>query len=131
MRHILAALLLMITPALAQTPPLALVGTTPTSVPGTDVTLQLTNITDQRCPANVTCVWQGMIRLELAVTAGSNAPEPVILCNACEGASPDAVVKGGYILHLREVFPSTTDLALLGRPTEIADYTITLDVGIQ
>jgi hypothetical protein len=131
MRRILTALVLTVTPALAQTPPLALFGTTPTPVPGTDVTVQLTGVTDQRCPVDVACVWQGMIRLELAVTAGTNAPEPVILCNTCEGAGPDAVVTGGYKMHLREVFPSTADLAVLGHDPVLADYTITLDVGIQ
>jgi hypothetical protein len=131
MRLILAALALTMSPALAQTPPLALFGTTPTTVPGADVTLQLTGITDARCPADVTCVWEGMIRVELTVTAGMNAPEPVILCNACQGAGPDAVVTGGYKLHLRQVFPSTADLALLWRDPVLADYTVTLDAGIQ
>jgi hypothetical protein len=130
MRLILIALALTLTPAFGQTPPVALFGTTPTTLPGTDVTIQLTGITDQRCPADVACVWEGMIRLELAVTAGDNAPEPVILCNACPDGGRKAVVSG-YTLALREVFPSTADLALLERPPVLTDYTITLDVGFE
>lgn len=130
MRCILAVLMLTLSPARDQTPPLALFGTTPAAVPGTDLTIQLTGITDQRCPVDLACVWQGMIRLELAVTAGTNTPAPIVLCSACAGAGPGAVVFG-YKLVLREVFPSTTDLALLGRAAEPTDDTITLDVGIE
>lgn len=93
-------------------------------VPGTGVTLLLSGVTDQRCPGEVDCFWEGMIRAEITVSTAMTVEE-VVLCNLCVGAS-DLATAGGLALGLVSLAPSTGDLAALGRAPELRDYGLTV-----
>lgn len=106
-------------------PELSLTGGTTTPLPDTGVTLTLTGITDQRCPADVDCYWEGMIRAEITVTAGATSEE-IVLCNLCDGATGLATA-GGLTIGLLALAPSTEELAKLGREPALSDYTLTVN----
>ncbi|MFM7445810.1 MAG: hypothetical protein ACKO2N_18210 [Tabrizicola sp.] len=106
-------------------PQLTLAGGEPTQVPDTDITLQVTKIEDQRCPAGVDCVWAGMIRVQLTVSTPA-AKQEITLCNECDDAS-DLATAAGQTFGLIGLQPSTEDLAKLGRAPELADYEVTVN----
>jgi hypothetical protein len=108
-------------------PELTLTGGTAARVPDTEVVLQLTGITDQRCPADVDCYWEGMIRAEITVTAASG-PVPIVLCNLCDDATGLATA-AGLTFGLVGLAPSVEDLAKLGRAPVPADYRLTVNYG--
>lgn len=115
-----ALLCLLAAPVPADT--LRLRGGTPTPVSGTALSLTLTDVQDQRCPPEVDCYWEGMIRLTLTVAPTGGTVETVVLCNLCDGATREATV-AGHILSLTGLDPTTADLAALGRAITLADYT--------
>ena len=94
----------------------------------TGVMVRFTGITDQRCPSNVDCFWEGMMRVELTIARGGAAAKPVIVCNLCEGGTRD-VVAGGQRFSLRGLAPPTEVLDALGRAPELTDYTVTLAIA--
>jgi hypothetical protein len=106
-------------------PQLALAGGEATAVPDTDITLLVTRVEDQRCPAGVDCIWEGMIRVRLTVSTPTSKQE-ITLCNRCEDAS-DLAPAAGLTFGLIGLQPSTEDLAKLGRAPELADYTVTVN----
>jgi hypothetical protein len=125
----LAFLCLLAAPAPAET--LRLTGGTPTPVPGTELRVTLTEVQDQRCPPDVDCYWEGMIRISLMVYYDLHrapAAFPIFLCNLCDGATRQMTTEG-FTFALEGLEPSTADLAALGRPVELADYTVLVTVG--
>ena len=106
-------------------PQLTLAGGEPTAVPDTDITLILTEVEDQRCPAGVDCVWAGMIRVHLTVSTPT-AKQEITLCNQCDDASGLATV-AGQTFGLVGLAPSTKELAKLGRAPVLADYVVTVN----
>jgi hypothetical protein len=96
-------------------------------IPDTGVTLLLTGITDQRCPAGVDCVWEGMIRAEISVTQNQELTE-VILCNQCDDGE-SLVAVAGLSIGLVGLAPSTETLAKLGREPLLLDYQLTVNYG--
>jgi hypothetical protein len=91
-------------------------------VPGTDITLTLTEVEDQRCPAGVDCFWEGMIRVHLTVSTPT-AKQVILLCNQCEDAT-DLATAAGRTFGLVGLEPSTEALAKLGRAPELGDYRV-------
>ena len=108
-------------------PQLRLPGGEPTRVPGTDITLTLTEVEDQRCPTGVDCVWEGMIRVHLAVMPDGTFQD-ITLCNRCEDAA-DLSTAAGQTFGLVGLAPSTEELAKLGRTPALTDYTLTVNYG--
>jgi hypothetical protein len=106
-------------------PQLTLEGGEPTPVPDTNITLILTEVEDQRCPAEVDCVWAGMIRVHLTVSTPT-AKQEIILCNQCDDAS-DLALAAGQTFGLIGLAPSTEELAKLGRAPVLADYEVTVN----
>ena len=96
------------------------------AIPDTGVTLLLTAITDQRCPPDVDCFWEGMIRAEISVLAGMEEPAQIVLCNLCEDGEGMATV-AGLSVGLVSLAPSTDVLAKLGRAPVLADYELTVN----
>jgi hypothetical protein len=96
-------------------------------IPDTGVTLLLTGITDQRCPAGVDCVWEGMIRAEISVTQNQELTE-VILCNQCDDGE-SLVAVAGLSIGLVGLAPSTETLAKFGREPLLSDYQLTVNYG--
>jgi hypothetical protein len=97
-------------------------------IPETGVTLLLTRIDDSRCPADVDCVWEGMIRAEITVMTTAPDLTQIVLCNACDDASGLATV-AGLTFGLVSLAPSMVDLAKLGRPPLVTDYALTVNYG--
>jgi len=97
-------------------------------IPGTGISLILTEVTDHRCPPGVTCVWEGLIRAEITVMPPLPGPQQITLCNLCEGASRSATT-AGLTLTLVSLAPSTEDLAKLGRAPRLPDYELTVYVN--
>ena len=107
--------------------PLRLPGGVATPLPGTDITLLLTHVTDQRCPADVACVWQGMVRAKISVLSGMADRGTILLCNDCaEGASTARI--GDITLHYVSLDPPRSVLAPLARNPRLSDYTLHITV---
>lgn len=106
-------------------PQLKVPGGEPTAVPKTEITLLLTEVEDQRCPAGVDCVWEGMIRVHLTVSTPTSKQE-IVLCNQCDDAT-DLAPAAGVTFGLIGLAPSTEELAKLGREPELADYVVTVN----
>jgi hypothetical protein len=125
MRLILALLALL--PTIAHATEIEVAANTPTPVPATDIILTLTDVTDQRCPSTADCFWEGMIRVEIAVAKGTDAPQTIMLCNRCDDAVRDTVVYGTKVA-LRRLAPGREVLDPLNRNPMLSDYTVTVDV---
>lgn len=108
-------------------PQLTLPGGAPVAVPDTDITLTLTEVEDQRCPAEVDCFWEGMIRVHLTVSTPV-AKQEILLCNLCDNAT-DLAAAAGVRFGLIGLDPSTGDLAKLGRAPVLGDYRLTVNYG--
>jgi hypothetical protein len=125
MRLIVALLALL--PTIAHATEIDIAANTPTPIPGTDTVMTLTGVTDQRCPSMADCFWEGMIRVEIAVTKGTDAPRTIVLCNRCDDAVRDTVLYGQTIA-LRRMAPGREVLDPLNRNAVLSDYTVTVDV---
>ena len=134
MHALLAAALLTLiaSVAMAETelaqPEVILQGGLTTTVPDTGATLLLSDITDQRCPSNVECFWEGMIRAEVTVTPPTGAATEIVLCNLCDDGSRSATV-AGLDLTLVALSPTKDDVGALGRDPLLADYALTVAYG--
>ena len=95
-------------------------------VPDTGVILLLTGITDQRCPPEVDCFWEGMIRAEITVMAETQELTQIILCNQCDDGQ-GLVTVAGLTIGLVGLAPSTAELAKHGRPPLLTDYELTVN----
>lgn len=129
MRLILALIttLLLPTLALAKDQTLQLTGGTTTQIPGSDLSLTLTNVQDSRCNPLADCVWEGMIRVTIAVSGGKSAPQTIDLCNMCDGATRKATI-AGWTVELVRLEPSQDLLYAMNRLTVLQDYTVELMV---
>lgn len=109
-------------------PRLELKGGEGTPIPDTGLVLLVTGLTDQRCPAEVDCFWEGMIRVELTVLGPKADLQDIVLCNQCADGS-NLVTVGELTIGLVGLAPSTVDLARLGRAPVLTDYVVTLSYG--
>jgi hypothetical protein len=92
----------------------------------TGVTLLLTNVDDARCPPDVECYWEGMIRAEITVMTAQSELVQIVLCNLCDDGQ-GLVTVAGLTLGLVGLAPSTKDLAKLGRAPLLTDYALTVN----
>lgn len=121
-------------PAWADDLTLAVTGGTPLILPeggvlgldGPGVELEIIAVTDQRCPSDIECYWEGMIRVELTVTSG-DIVDTLILCNACDDGHRDGAA-AGYAFTLFRVDPARDALLRLDRMPVPSDYTLLLTV---
>jgi hypothetical protein len=80
---------------------------------------------DSRCPVGVECVWPGQVRIDLAVSRGSEALKIIQL--ASQAGKPELAEKplGDLYIRLVKVEPAkTTD-----RELKLSDYKITLTIS--
>jgi hypothetical protein len=103
-------------------------GGVPTPIPGTALTVVLSDVTDQRCPADVDCVWEGMIRAEITVLTGAGATRTFTLCNACDTAGVPQVI-AGKTFALGELRPNREFFRPLSRNAILSDYTLEVIVS--
>jgi hypothetical protein len=127
MLRTLAALLCLATPALADQI-IDLQGGVPTPIPGTDLTVMFSAITDNRCPSNTTCAWEGMIKAEITVLTGTRTPTTLILCNACDEAGIPQTV-AGKTFTLGKLSPTPEFLSLVSRTIDLELYTLQVTVS--
>jgi hypothetical protein len=92
---------------------------------GTDITLLVTQVDDARCPPDVDCYWEGMIRVELTVSTPTSQEE-IVLCNQCDDGGYTAEAAGRRF-GLVALAPSTEELAKLGRAPVLGDYLVTVN----
>lgn len=116
-------------PAAAETPPgariLALPGDREVVDPVTGAAFTLTAVADQRCPPDVLCYWEGMIRLEIEVRLAPDDSRKIILCNICADGRRSADLPG-MVLRLEGLEPSTAELARRARLPVLQDYTASI-----
>jgi hypothetical protein len=106
-------------------PEITLTGGEAQGVPDTDITLVVTKVDDARCPPDVDCYWEGMIRVELTVLTPTSKQE-IVLCNQCDDGAYTAEAAGRRF-GLIGLAPSTAELAKLGRAPELGDYLVTVN----
>lgn len=125
---ILAGLVTFGLPVAADPVPVALPGGAVVAVEGTSLHLRLTGVTDQRCPADVACVWEGMVQLTLTINPGGPDAQDVVVCNACEDGTATAT-DAGYVIIYRRLEPARSVIENLGRVPVLADYGVLVRVG--
>lgn len=111
-------------------PELTLKGGEGQMIPDTGVTLLLTRVDDQRCPPEVDCYWEGMIRAEITVMTPKQELTQIVLCNQCADGE-GLVTVAGLTIGLVALAPSTEELAQLGRPPLLTDYALTVNYGSE
>lgn len=121
------ALALAALPLAAETPPaeprpLDLPGDRDVTDPASGAVFRLTEVTDQRCPHDVECYWEGMMRVGIAVQLASGEHHEVILCNLCDEGGRTAEL-AGITLRFEGLEPSTAALAERARLPVLQDYT--------
>lgn len=109
-------------PVLAEPSPVALPGGAVLAIEGPGIAVQLTAVTDARCPSTVSCVWEGTIRLVLTINPGGTNAEQVVLCNACDDGARSAVA-AGQRFTLQRLVPPVGVIEALGRAAVVTDYT--------
>ncbi len=85
------------------------------------IMIQLVNVTDSRCPSDVTCVWAGQAIINLALQMDGNNNLITLVSSA---GNSSAKSSGSYIVHLVKVDPYPTSKKHL----QLSDYVITLKV---
>ena len=118
------------TMALAETSELLVPGGSAVYFPESETMVLFSAVQDQRCPSNADCVWEGMIRVELALAVPGDTPEMLVLCNACEDGTRAAKF-GRYAITLIRLEPGREVLDPLGRLVTLQDYTVVLGVEWQ
>ncbi|MGL4321780.1 MAG: hypothetical protein ACRCS3_13045 [Paracoccaceae bacterium] len=127
MNRLLAAFAFCAAPAFADQT-LDLTGDIATPVPGTAITLMLTDVFDQRCPANVACVWEGEYRAEITFLSGTESFTTMTLCNTCDRANRTATL-AGHTFTLVDLNPGRDVLDPLGRAPVLSDYSVTITIS--
>jgi len=132
MRFVLTimAVLLCAPAAGAATTEISVPGGSAVYLPDSETMVLFSGVKDVRCPSTVDCVWEGMIRVELALAVPGDTPEIVVLCNACDAAARTADY-GRYTLTLVRLEPGRVVLDPLNRLEELRDYTVVLGVEWQ
>lgn len=92
------------------------------TIAGTPLRLEFEEVLeDSRCPADVTCVWQGNARLRLAASVRGEEPVQVELNT---GLEPRAATAHGFEIALEQVQPTPAS----ARSIAASDYLATLRV---
>jgi hypothetical protein len=94
-------------------------------LPGTDLTISLTQVQDQRCRADVQCVWEGLVRVELLLTGPRGCKETIVLCNRCEDGGRSASGMGHDFAYVG-LSPGRDTIDKLGRDSTLTDYSFVL-----
>ncbi len=91
------------------------------SIQPQQIMIQLVNVTDSRCPSDVTCIWAGQVSIGLALQMDGNNNLLTLVSSA---GNSSAKSSGNYVVHLVKVDPYPTSKKHL----QLSDYIITLKV---
>ena len=119
---LMAWVLILAAPVRAADPAIALPGGTVAALLGSDLRLELVEVTDARCPTDVACIWEGTIRLVIRINPGGPADQILVLCNTCDDGGQRATA-AGYQFELVGLEPALRVIDALGRAPTVADYT--------
>jgi hypothetical protein len=105
------------------------------TVPGTELVLTLTRVTDRRCPSiedlrrgmTIRCGSTGLIAMTFSAVLSGQTPKPIYICNDCFSVGRQSSV-GPYRITLLKLKPTTEELAKLDRPAAMADYRVVVEV---
>ncbi|MDR1760541.1 MAG: hypothetical protein LBR60_08465 [Fibrobacter sp.] len=75
-----------------------------------DLSLQVENVSDGRCPGNVTCVWEGNASVEFRLTSGNEEHRFTLDTNPKDSFKNDTIIDG-FRFRLKDVSPYPEDLA--------------------
>lgn len=118
---LLAWVLILAAPARAADSAISLPGGTVAALIGSDLRLELIDVTDARCPSDVACVWEGTIRLVIRINPGGPADQTLVLCNICDDGGQMATA-AGYQFDFVGLEPAVAQIEALGRAATVADY---------
>ena len=108
-----------------------LAGTAPLVLPAAGgvgaVTLRLVEVTDQRCPSRVSCVWEGLKRAKIEVEAEGADAVTLVLCNHCEDGAREGQA-AGRTFTLIDLDPPVSRIEALSRTPTVEDYVVRIDV---
>ncbi len=123
-----------LTPAMADTVPepalLVIEADSVVQLPGSNATIRLTGVQDVRCPSDVDCYWEGLIKITLTLTDAEGTLHDITLCNMCDEATREALALGLRITFTR-LEPGRNVLDDLNRPVQLSDYTVFVTVAPQ
>ena len=119
---LMAWVVLLAAPVRAADPAISLPGGAVAALMGSDLRLELVEVTDARCPTDVACVWEGTIRLVIRIDRGGPADQILVLCNTCDDGGRMATA-AGYQFDLVGLEPAQKVIDALGRAPTVADYT--------
>jgi len=105
---------------------LVVAGGASATLPEAGLTVELTGVQDNRCAAEVQCVWAGYAELALRVSAKDGRAGPVVLGALSPQGKPtrDATF-GGHRFTLVKLEPANS----MTKPPKLADYRATLGVA--
>lgn len=86
------------------------------------IMIQMVNMSDSRCPSDVTCVWAGQAKTNLAVQISGNTN---ILTLTSTAGGTDSKSLGNYQIQLVKVNPYPTSKTTI----KLSDYVLTLKVS--
>lgn len=92
------------------------------TVQPTGMMIQLVNMSDSRCPSDVTCIWAGQASVNLAVQVNGNTN---LLNLASTAGGTDTKSLGNYMVQLVKVSPYPTSKTSI----KLSDYVFTLKVS--
>lgn len=97
------------------------IGSSPASL-----SIEWRQVTDSRCPRDVTCVWEGEVAVELWVSTGTDEPVQVMLIpDKPKGEGSTAVLRQGHTLRIDRVTPEP----VADGPPPRSDYRALLTVS--
>ncbi|MDE1724385.1 MAG: hypothetical protein KGH76_00625 [Thaumarchaeota archaeon] len=84
--------------------------------------IQLQNVTDSRCPSDVTCIWAGQVNVTLTIQSPTSKGTISLAKSAAQNSTTSF---DNYVLQLVDVKPYPQS----GQSVSLSDYIVTLNVS--
>ncbi len=91
---------------------------------GTNIKLNLDNITEGRCPTNVACIWQGQATAQITLLQNTTNLE-LNIKGLCEIDCGESKTEGNYIYTIKDIQPYPSENIIV----TMEDYEVTLIVS--
>ncbi len=93
-----------------------------TTVQPVGIVIHMINMSDSRCPSDVTCIWAGQAKVNLEVRINGNAN---LLTLTSTAGGMDSKSLGNYVVQLIKISPYPTSKTNI----KLSDYVLTLKVS--